>query len=221
LHARRAGNQNAIMGTRREASTVVLAGGRSNRMGEPKPALPFGAATLLGRVVAELKTAFDDVVIVAAPLGALPLIPDSPVTIVRDERAYQGPVGAIARGLEAARYDIAFACSCDLPMLSARVALEMVARLADYDAVIAEVGGVLQPLHAVYRRRCAAALRAIEARGEQRLQAIAAEVRTRRLSEAGMREIDPELTSFMNINTPEDYSRALELAGLAPPRRDY
>ncbi len=190
-------------------------------MGEPKATLRFGPATLLETVVTELKTVFEDVVIVAAPSGGVPLVSDSRVTIVRDEREYQGPVGALGRGLDAARYEIAFACSCDLPMLSARVASEMVARLGGHDAVIAEVGGILQPLHAVYRRRCAAALRAMEARGELRLQAIAAEVRTRRLSEAGMRAIDPELTSFLNINTPEDYRRALELAGLAPPRRDY
>jgi molybdenum cofactor guanylyltransferase len=133
---------------------------------------------------------------------------------VRDEREFQGPVGALARGLEAARCDIAFACSCDLPMLSARVASEMVAMLGEDDTVIAEVGGIPQPMHAVYRLQCAAALHAMEARGELRLQAITAEVRTRILSEAEMRAIDPELKSFLNVNTPEDYRRALALAGL-------
>jgi molybdopterin-guanine dinucleotide biosynthesis protein A len=200
------------METRAEASAVVLAGGRSARMGEPKAALRFGSATLLERVVGELKSAFDDVVIVAAPSDDLPLA-DSRVTIVRDEREYEGPVGALGRGLDAARCEIAFACSCDLPMLSARVASEMVTRLGEHDAVIAEVGGILQPLHAVYRRRCAAALRAMEARRELRLQAIAAEISTRRLSEAEMRAIDPELRSFVNINSPEDYRRALARAG--------
>jgi molybdopterin-guanine dinucleotide biosynthesis protein A len=203
------------MHTRDVASAVVLAGGKSARMGEPKAALRFGPATLLERVITELKTAFDDVVIAAAPGGDLPLAPGSGFTIVRDEREYQGPVGALARGLDAARRDVAFACSCDLPMLSARVASEMVAMLLDYDAVIAEVGGILQPLHAVYRRRCATALRAIEARGELRLKAIAAEVRTRKLSEAEVRAIDPELASFVNINSPADYRRALAMVGFS------
>jgi molybdopterin-guanine dinucleotide biosynthesis protein A len=208
------------METRAQASAVMLAGGRSARMGEWKAALQFGPTTILAKMAAELASACEDVVIVAAPSGDLPLDSHSPITIVRDEREYQGPVGALARGLDAARRDVAFACSCDLPMLSARVALAMVAMLAQHDAVIAEVGGVLQPLHAVYRRGCAAALRAMEARGERRLQAIAAEINTRRLSEAEMREIDPELTSFMNVNTPEDYRRALVMAGFGGPRRN-
>jgi molybdenum cofactor guanylyltransferase len=203
------------MDTRAEASAIVLAGGRSARMREPKAALRFGSATLLERVVTELKSAFEDIVIVTAPSGDLPMTGGSGIKVVRDEREYRGPVGAIARGLDAARHDIAFGCSCDLPMLSARVAAEMVERLGEYDAVIAEIGGILQPLHAVYRRRCAAALRAMEARGEARLHAISAEVRTRRLSEADMRAIDPELASFININSPADYRRALARAGIS------
>jgi molybdopterin-guanine dinucleotide biosynthesis protein A len=203
------------MNTRDEASAVVLAGGRSARMGRAKPELPFGGTALLERIVAELRGAFDEIVIVAAPEGDVPCAEYSNVTVVRDEREYQGPVGALARGLDAARHEVAFACSCDLPMLSGRVAAAMCAMLADRDAVIAEVGGIPQPLHAVYRRRCAVALRAMEASGELRLIAIAGQVQVRIASEAEMRAIDPALSSFMNVNTPDDYRRALALAGIA------
>jgi molybdopterin-guanine dinucleotide biosynthesis protein A len=178
-------------------------------MGQTKAELPFGAVTMLDRIVAELGTAFEDIIIVAAPGGA-----DAPAgaRLVRDDREYEGPVPALARGLEAARAEVAFACACDLPLLEARVAAAIVAMLGEYDAVIPVIGARLQPLHAVYRRRCADALRAMRARGENRLGAIADAVATRRVAEDELRALDPELLSFVNVNTPADYARALRLA---------
>jgi molybdopterin-guanine dinucleotide biosynthesis protein A len=87
----------------RPASAVILAGGRSARMGQPKATLILGGVTLIERTVAELARAFVDIVVVAAPAEeAIELPALGAVTIVRDDDAYQGPVGALARGLRAA-----------------------------------------------------------------------------------------------------------------------
>lgn len=179
-------------------------------MGQPKAALRFGESTLLERTIAELGKSFDDIVIVSSPTDAeASLAAPANVRVIRDDCEYEGPVLALARGLDAIRADAAFACSCDLPMLDARVAVALLAMLPGYDAVIPFVSDRLQPLHAVYRRAVATALRAIHARGENRLNAIAAAVPTRRVVEDELRALDPELRSFININTPADYARAL------------
>ncbi len=193
-------------------SAIVLAGGRSSRMGQQKAALRFGDSTLLERTIAELGKFFDDIVVVAAPEAAgAPLAIPPGARIIRDDREYEGPVLALARGLDAVRADEAFACSCDLPMLDARVAAALLAMLPGYDVVIPFVGERLQPLHAAYRRQAAAALRAMSARGENRLSTIADAIATRRVSEDEIRALDAELLSFLNVNTPADYSRALRL----------
>jgi molybdenum cofactor guanylyltransferase len=83
------------------ATGIVLAGGRSSRMGRPKALLPFDGEPLISHIVAELKALFADVVVVAAPGQDLPAMP---VSLVRDEVAYQGPVGGLCyaiRGLSA------------------------------------------------------------------------------------------------------------------------
>jgi len=49
----------------------------------------------------------------------------------------------------------------------------------------------------------------MEAEGERRLTALALRLRIRRVSEAEIRPLDPELLSLLNVNTPEDYARAL------------
>ena len=151
-------NQSTIV---KSASAIILAGGRSARMGQPKATLRLGGMTLIERTIseltrAELARAFDDIVVVAAPESeAIELPKLGAATIVHDENAYQGPVGALARGLRAARHELAFACSCDLPMLRAEVASWLLSLLGERDdAVIPQVGERLQPLHAVYRRRC-------------------------------------------------------------------
>jgi molybdopterin-guanine dinucleotide biosynthesis protein A len=202
-----------------KSSAIILAGGRSARMGQPKATLRLAGMTLVERTVielarAELTRAFDDIVVVAAPESeAIELPPLGAVTIVRDESAYQGPVGALARGLRAARHELAFACSCDLPMLRSEIASWLLSLVGERDdAVIPQVGERLQPLHAVYRRRCADALDAMLARGEHRLSAIAGAVNAHIVSEAEYRRADPDALSCFNINTPEDYARAKTLA---------
>ncbi len=185
-------------------------------MGQPKAALDFGGMPLLTRIVIELKWRFDEVVIVAAPKSeGLPRIEIPGLKIVHDETAFAGPLDALRRGLNALDHSIAFACSCDLPLLNSDVAADLVAMLDDFDAVIPEVGGKLQPLHAVYRKQCANAIESLSASGEKRLTASASAINARKVSEDELRTIDPQLTSFFNVNTPEDYQRALELARLS------
>jgi molybdenum cofactor guanylyltransferase len=198
----------------KSASAIILAGGRSARMGQPKATLRLGGITLIERTVIELARAFDDVVVVAAPESAANELPAlGAVTIVHDENAYRGPVGALARGLRAASHELAFACSCDLPMLHSEVASWLLSLIGERDdAAIPRVGERLQPLHAAYRRRCAGALDAMLARGEHRLSTVADAVNARIVSEDEYRRADPDALSCFNINTPEDYARAKTLA---------
>ena len=194
----------------------MLVGGRSSRMGQPKAALDFGGMPLLTRIVIELKWWFDEIVIVAAPQSeGQPRIDIPGLKIVHDETAFAGPLDALRRGLNALDHSIAFACSCDLPMLNSDVAADLVAMLDDFDAVMPEVGGKLQPLHAVYRKECANSIAALEESGEKRLTANANAINARKVGEDELRTIDPQLGSFFNVNTPEDYQLALKMARLS------
>ena len=95
-----------------DATAVVLAGGKSSRMGRPKSLLLFDGEPLIVHIVRALKQMFAEIVLVAAPDQELP---DLPVVLVRDEVAYQGPVGGIYYGLKAAGGEFCFVTSCDVP----------------------------------------------------------------------------------------------------------
>jgi molybdopterin-guanine dinucleotide biosynthesis protein A len=80
------------------------------------------------------------------------------------------------------------------------------------DAAVPVIGGRFQPLCAAYRCRSAGAIARGLAAGERRLTVLVESLKIRRVDEAQLRGLDPELTSFTNINTPEDYQRALRMA---------
>jgi len=180
-------------------------------MGRPKAELKFGTTTLLERMVAELRPSFPEIVLVTSPAGLAKAQRLGEVRMVRDEREYEGPLPALALGLTVIRNDYAFVCACDSPFLRAHLALSLCAMLEHYDAVVPEIAGLVQPLHAVYRKPCIDAINSMLAQGEERLAKIVDAVSVRRVGEQELRAIDPDLRSFINVNTPEDYQRALRL----------
>ena len=193
---------------RDSVSAIILAGGRSSRMGRSKASLKFGSSTLLDRVVTEMKRVFDDVVIVVSPTE---LIEIAGVLTVHDEAEYAGPIGALERGMLAAKSETIFACSCDVPFVSADLALALAGMLSDCDALIPHVEGKLQTLHAMYRKKCAKVLATMRAKGEHRLHEIVNFAKVRIITEDEIRALDPkaDMRSFFNVNTLEDYQRAL------------
>lgn len=190
------------------ASGVVLAGGRSSRMGQPKALLPFDGEPLIAHVVRTLSTIFADVLVVAAPDQDLPPLP---AAIVHDDVAYQGPVAGIHHGLGAAAGDIAYVTSCDAVFLDPRLIHFVLSRIEDHDVAVPQWEGRFQPLHAAYRQSVRPHLERQLAVGDLRPVHLFDKVRTRRIDENEVRTIDPEGWSFFNMNTPEDYHRALAL----------
>ena len=188
-------------------SAVILAGGKSSRMGRPKALLPFDGEPLIARIVARLREIFDEIVIVAAPGQDLPALP---ARLTRDQVAYQGPVSGIFHGLSAAQNGASFVGSCDMPFINLSLVSYLVANIADYDAVVPFWEGRYQPLFAVYRSAVAPLLAEQMERGELRPITLLEKVRTLRIDESDIRRYDPEGLSFINMNTPADYEDALE-----------
>jgi molybdenum cofactor guanylyltransferase len=197
------------------AAGIVLCGGRSTRMGTPKATLPFGNETMLQRVVRLLSTVVSPIVVVAARDQELPELPEG-VIVTRDERDQQGPLEGLRAGLAAlpGSVEIAYATSCDVPLLEPRFVARMVELLGSHDIAVTEIDGFTHPLSAVYRR---SALPQIESLLEQRKLRPAFLfdlMRTRRVTPVEMIDVDPQLRTLRNLNTKEDYLAALADANL-------
>ena len=185
---------------------IILAGGRRTRMGTPKALLPFDGRPLIVHIVARLQPLFDEVVVVAAPGQQLPSMP---VRIVHDDVAYQGPVGGLYYGLQAAAGEFGFVTSCESAFLNSALISSLLSLCADYDIVVPRWEGRLQPLVAVYRKTVMPFLETQLASGDLRAMNLFDKVRTRCVEEDEIRRIDPHGASFFNMNRPEDYAEAL------------
>jgi molybdopterin-guanine dinucleotide biosynthesis protein A len=189
-----------------DATAVILTGGKSSRMGRPKALLLFDGEPLIVHMVRRLGRLFTDTVIVAAPEQELPALPS---TIVCDDVAYQGPVSGIYHGLKASTKEVCFVTSCDAPFLNLRLIAYLVSQISNYDVVVPFTQNRFQPLHAVYRKQVAPLLKEQLERGELRPIFLYDKVRTRKITETEMHPLDPQGSSFHNMNTPEDYQAAL------------
>jgi len=207
-----------------DAAGVVLAGGRSSRMGAPKAALEWHGSTLLRRTVGILARATGGpVVVVRAPGQELPELPGD-VELVDDPREGKGPVQGLAAGLAALsdQADVAFVSSTDLPFLHpafVRRVLRAVHEGADVGLPIAR--GYPQPLAAAYKTSLAPMAEKLVQAERLRPAFLFEQCQVSRLDEAALKDdpvlaaLDPDLASVVNVNEPEEYRTARSEPG--PP----
>src|SRR4051794_11642805 len=195
---------------------VVLCGGQSRRMGQPKAWLPFGPERLLQRVVRLVGTGIGDgpIVVVAAPGQEYPPLPDS-VIVVRDPVGGRGPLQGLAAGLSAlpGSVELAYASATDVPFLVPAWIGRLRELIGDHDLAIPLFDGHHHPLAALYRP--ATVLPAVDAllRADRlRPVFLIDSVRTRVVTAEELRDVDPGMETLRNLNTPDDYQRALDEA---------
>ena len=207
------------------AAGIVLAGGRSRRMGTSKAALEWHGSTLLRRTVGVLTRVVDGpVLVVRAPDAELPALP-ADVQVLDDPVADRGPLQGMAVGLAAAAEagaQTAFVCSTDLPFLHPAFVRRVLRALGDHtDALVPHPYGLRQPLAAAYRTSLAPLCARLVAEDRLRPAFLLDACRTVYVDEAqlladpALAAADPELASLTNVNDPVDYRTARERPGPA------
>jgi molybdenum cofactor guanylyltransferase len=198
-----------------EVTGVLLAGGKSRRMGEDKRHLVVGEQTLLERGLAVLQSTFREVLVVIAQ--------DSPLLrvdarVVRDLVPDCGSLGGLYTGLMQATTPYIFVVACDMPFLNQPVIAQFTSRTAITDIVMAKLDGRLHPMHALYSKRCVPALEEMIRARQLKIQEIVSELslRVRYVTEADLLTIDPSGRSFYNVNTMADLEAARSLLARIP-----
>lgn len=214
-----------------EVAGVVLAGGRSRRMGRDKAALELGGSSLLAHVLTVLATAVDGPLVVVGAADAprdLPAGLDPAVrartTVVHDTVADRGPLQGLATGLgAAAQAPTAFVAAVDLPHLHEDLVRAVLAhRVAPVEVALPVLDGHRQHLLAAYATALAPRAADLLDRGERSVGALIAASRVRELDAAALladprlAARDPELLGARGVNTPEEWDRARRQAPGGP-----
>jgi len=182
-------------------SGIVLAGGQSSRLGTDKSFVTVKGKPLIEQIVAKLARLSDDVIIVT----------DSPERYnhlearrVGDIYPGKGALGGVYSGLRAAANDYSLVVACDMPFLNLNLLRYMILLAREHDVVIPRIGGLLEPLHAVYSKSCLEPIERLLARGGLRIIDFFSEVQVRYVEEDEIDIFDPQHLSLFNVNTPSD-----------------
>jgi molybdopterin-guanine dinucleotide biosynthesis protein A len=191
-----------------EVSAVVLAGGKSQRLGMDKSLLRFGDEWLLQRILSQLATLSADLLVVANDGEKLASLK---VPVIPDARPGMGPLGGIYSGLQSMHCERGLFVACDMPLLNLPLLQYMIQLSPAFDVVIPRVGDETEPLHAIYSKACLRPMADLLDRGQRRVIHFFDRVRVRYIEPKEIGLFDPEHLSFFNINTPADLLQAQEL----------
>jgi len=204
---------------------IILAGGRSARMGRAKDSLPWRGTTLLAHVATTLANCCAPIVVVARDDAQL--LPALPGDVARstDAVAGGGPLAGLLAGLRwhAARTNpcpAVFASACDHPFVNAEVVRWLGDRLderPDHEAVVVRMAGELQPMVAIWRPSLATTAARLLANGTAGLRDLALAANADFVDADELRAIDPDLACLRDLDTVADYTAARAAADTTPP----
>lgn len=192
-------------------SGVLIAGGQSRRMGRDKRFLELGGQTLFQRTLSLLQSLFAEVIVSLAE--PLPQLAGPGYRVVTDLLPNCATLGGLHTGLVSASHERIFAVGCDMPFLNPEAIKRLVGLGAQVDIAMPKLATGLQPMHAVYSKACLPHLERMAQAKELRVQALAdvQSLNVKLVSEREFLDIDPQLLSFFNINTPADLEFARKL----------
>jgi len=182
---------------------VILAGGSSSRMGSNKALLEVDGSPIITRIYRTLASLFNEVIIVTNSPGDYDFIP------CRKEPDIYPGYGSIA-GLHAALIHsssaYSFVTACDMPFIDAMIIRSLCGlRNAVDDAVVPSSEGGQEPLHALYSSACKDVFETALKRGERKIQDVLKRMKIRKVTYEELQSLGCQATSFLNVNTPEDY----------------
>ncbi|MFK9091618.1 molybdenum cofactor guanylyltransferase [Bacillus salipaludis] len=194
-----------------KAAAIILAGGKSSRMGTNKALLKINEKTNIERIANTLKLLFDDIILVTNDSEQYEFLG---LTMVADLYPGMGPLAGVHAGLLASDYDLNFIVACDMPFVSSELAEALVNSCGHYDAVIPVINGKQHPLFAVFHKKAAEEVASSIEAGRLRMKHLLDQLNVLYVTETELQtysNLDIERV-FFNMNHPDEYEEAKKWA---------
>jgi molybdopterin-guanine dinucleotide biosynthesis protein A len=187
---------------------IILAGGKSRRMGENKAFIDASGVPLFERVYSVFKELFRDIIIVTNDVRPFERYG---AHLQQDILQDKGPLGGLYTGIIHSTTYHAFCIACDMPFLNPAVIKYMVKERNAYDVIVPKTRDGLHPLHAIYSKKCLTPMRRLLDRGDLKIVNFFPHVEVRYVGETEIRKFDPHMRSLMNVNTAEEMKQVREI----------
>jgi molybdopterin-guanine dinucleotide biosynthesis protein A len=183
---------------------IILSGGKSVRMGRNKAFIPVNGEKIIDRTIRIFSDIFDEIILVTnSPLEYL----DYDLKIVTDLIKGKSALGGIYTGLFHAAYDNAFVAACDMPFLNGAFIKYMTENTGSNDIVVPSPPDGLQPLHAIYSKRCIPHIKNLIEKDKLKIAGFYKKSKTLLIPPDVLHTFDPEGRMFLNVNTREDIDK--------------
>lgn len=199
----------------KEATAIILAGGKSSRMGTNKALLTIDGITVIEKIVNECKRITDNILIVTNTFADYQFLG---LPMVEDKIKGKGPLAGIQAGLSVVTTEKNLLIACDMPFVSVEIGEQLLKELDNFDVVIPEIDGQLHPLFAAYNKSCLQAINKSLDDGQLRIRYFLDQVNVKVKTEEDFEQyLD---SAFFNMNYPEEYDKATNMAKLDKEGRD-
>jgi len=195
-----------------EISCIILAGGKSIRLGHDKVIERLGNTTLLEKVVSRVDSFSQKIVIVTAEGKAFSQLAGNPkVKTVSDIFPGRGSLGGIYTGLVESDSFHNLVIAADMPFLNRELLAYMIGIADGFDYVIPRIGSFYEPLHAIYSKNCISPIETMINRDRRVIIELFDYVKVKYVESEEIDRFDPEHLSFFNINTKKDLEMARKI----------
>lgn len=193
-------------------SGIILAGGRSRRLGRDKAVENVGGQPLIQRVIQRLSQVTAEIIMVVADQTQADRFPmEQGQRVTQDLYPGKGSLGGIFSGLTAARQEWSLVVACDMPFLNLELLRHLISQREGFDAVVPVLEGRPEPTHALYSKACLLPMEQRLKTDDLKISRFYDQVRVDYVAEEEIASLDPEFLSFFNVNSPPDLDRALAL----------
>jgi molybdopterin-guanine dinucleotide biosynthesis protein A len=193
-------------------TSIILAGGKSLRLGRSKALQVIEGKSLIQWVVDRLAVLSTEIIIATANGKPIPCSSTVRIRTVADIYPGKGPLAGIYSGLIASSSSRAIVVGCDTPFLSVSLLEYMTQICSIFDVVVPRIKNKLEPLCAVYSKNCLDPIQGLLKQDERQIRKLFSMVKVKYIEEDEINRFDPEHLSFFNINTQDDLERARKLA---------
>lgn len=193
-----------------ETTGIILAGGKSSRMGTNKALLMIEGKTIIEQAVEELRSIVNNIIIVTNSFEDYAFLN---LPMVKDEWKDMGPLAGIHAGLSFSKTERNLIVACDMPFISAKLGDVLLKQLENYEAAIPEISGQLHPLFAAYRKVVKEEAEKALQQKQLRIRGIFRNIHVKIMEETELNKYSVVLddSDLFNMNHPEEYEQAKKM----------
>ncbi|WP_449620133.1 molybdenum cofactor guanylyltransferase [Robertmurraya sp. Marseille-Q9965] len=190
-----------------ETTGIILAGGKSSRMGTNKALLEINGKTVIEKICDELDSIVNNIIIVTNSFEEYQFLGRK---MVEDTWREMGPLAGIHAGLSASETERNLIVACDMPFISAELGTILLGQLSVYDAVVPNISSQLHPLFAAYRKDVKKEVEKALEKNKLRIRGIFQNLHVKMLDETELRKLNYDLdeADIFNMNHPNEYEQA-------------